>query len=82
MNDAAALAIVPAGEALDLEPSELVGQKVTVEIAHYTSKVGKVSAVVKKYVPAVATPKARATSPTAATKRAVLASTPDDDIPF
>ena len=79
---AAALAIVPAGDALDLEPSELVGQKVTVEITHYTSKVGKVSAVVKKYVAAVATPKARATSTTAATRRAVLATTPDDDIPF
>ena len=80
---AAALAIVPAGDALDLVPDELVGQKVTVEITHYTSKVGKVSAVVKKYVPAVATPKAaRAASPTAATRRAVMASVPDDEIPF
>ena len=79
---AAALAIMPAGDALDLEPSELVGQKVTVEITHYTSKVGKVSAVVKKYVAATQTPKPRSASPTAATRRAVLASVPDDDIPF
>jgi hypothetical protein len=80
---AAALAIVPAGDALDLVADELAGQKVTVEVVHYTSKVGKVSAVVKKYVAATQTPKAaRATSPTAATRRAVLASTPDDDIPF
>jgi hypothetical protein len=80
---AAALAIVPAGEALDLEPSELVGQKVTVEITHYTSKVGKVSAVVKRYVPATAAPKATKTaSPSAATRRTVMANVPDDDIPF
>ena len=79
---AAALAIVPAGDALDLVADELAGQKVTVEVVHYTSKAGKVSAVVKKYVPAVATPKARVASPTAATRRAVLATTPDDDIPF
>ena len=80
---AAALAIVPAGDALDLEPSELVGQKVTAEITHYTSKVGKKSAVVKKYVPATQTPKAaRAPSPSSATRRAVMASVPDDEIPF
>lgn len=81
---AAALAIVPAGDDLDLDPGELVGQKVTVEITHYTSKAGKVSAVVKKYVPAqvAKTAAKNAATPTAATRRAVLASTPDDDIPF
>ena len=77
---AASLAIVPAGEALDLVPDDLVGQKVTVEITHYTSKVGKVSAVVKRYVPATATPKVASKS--VAKRAAVLASTPDDDIPF
>ena len=80
---AAALAIVPAGDALDLVPDELVGQKVTVEITHYTSKAGKVSAVVKRYVPATATPKA-ASKPVE--KRSNLAAVqvafPDDDIPF
>ena len=77
---AAALAIVPAGEALDLEPSELVGQKVTVEIAHYTSKIGKVSAVVKRYVPATTAPKAKSKP---ATKSATVPPTfPDDEIPF
>ncbi|NBW21958.1 MAG: hypothetical protein EBR82_79800 [Caulobacteraceae bacterium] len=80
---AAALAIVPAGDALDLEPSELVGQKVTVEITHYTSKAGKVSAVVKRYVPATAAPKA-ASKPAAKRSNlaAVRAAFPDDDIPF
>jgi len=79
---AAALAIVPAGDALDLVPDELVGQKVTVEITHYTSKVGKVSAVVKKYVPAVATPKAASKQAKRSSLPAVQAAFPDDDIPF
>jgi len=77
---AAALAIMPAGEALDLVPDDLVGQKVTVEVTHYTSKAGKKSAVVKRYVPATATPKVA--SKPVAKRAAVLASTPDDDIPF
>jgi len=77
---AAALAIAPAGQALDLEPGELVGQKVTVEITHYTSKAGKVSAVVKRYVPATSTPKAA--SKVAAKPQPAAASFPDDDIPF
>jgi len=80
---ASALAIVPAGQSLDLVPGDLVGQKVTVEITHYTSKAGKVSAVVKRYVPATATPKATKTAgPSAATRRAVMANMPDDEIPF
>ena len=80
---ASALAIVPAGQSLDLVPDDLVGQKVTVEITHYTSKVGKVSAVVKRYVPAAAAPKATKTAgPSAATRRAVMKNMPDDDIPF
>jgi hypothetical protein len=79
---ASALAIVPAGEALDLVPDDLVGQKVTVEITHYTSKVGKVSAVVKRYVPATATPKASKPVAKRSNLAAVNAAFPDDEIPF
>ena len=79
---AAALAIVPAGEALDLVPDDLVGQKVTVEITHYTSKVGKVSAVVKRYVAATAAPQAASKPAKRSNLAAVQAAFPDDDIPF
>lgn len=81
---AAALAIVPAGQDLDLDPSELVGQKVTVEITHYTSKAGKVSAVVKRYVPAAAPVSKPASKPASRRSNlaAVQAALPDDDIPF
>ena len=76
---ASALAILPAGDAIDLTPDDLVGQKVTVEITHYTSKAGKTSAVVKRYVPATSTPKAAKP----AVKRATVPPTfPTDDIPF
>lgn len=66
---------------LSLEPSDLNGLELTVEVSHYTSKAGKVSAVVKRYVPkpaavAAYVPKARA--PLAK----VVSSGPDNDIPF
>ena len=76
---AAAVGIIPVDGKLTLRPDELEGQKVSVEITHYTSKAGKVSAVVKRYVPA--TPAAKvADRPTRAQK--ILAALPDDDIPF
>ena len=46
-----ALGIVPEGNTLRVVPEDIEGREVTVEIVHYTSKSGKVSAVVKKYVP-------------------------------
>jgi hypothetical protein len=55
---------------------------VNVEISHYTSKAGKVSAVVKRYVPASAV---AAATPKPAIKpkpQKVAAAGPADDIPF
>jgi cell division septation protein DedD len=83
---AEAVGILPVGGKLSLSPDELADKTVTVEISHYTSKAGKVSAVVKRYVPATATPAAaapakRQTLPqkAAATFKAAAGS---DDIPF
>ena len=78
-----ALGIVPEGNTLRVVPSEIEGREVTVEVVHYTSKSGNVSAVVKKYVPLAAKPAApkRQTLPqkAAATFKAAAGS---DDIPF
>jgi hypothetical protein len=52
---------------------------VTVEVSHYTSKSGKVSAVVKRYVPCEAKPQPKA-KPRTVAARVATAST--DDIPF
>jgi hypothetical protein len=79
---AAAVGIVPVGERLVIRDEELVGQKVSVEITHYTSKAGKVSAVVKRYLPATATPAAPASTPRRTAAQKIVASLPDDDIPF
>jgi hypothetical protein len=46
-----AAGITPVGGKLSLQADALVGLPVTVEVSHYTSKAGKVSAVVKRYVP-------------------------------
>lgn len=78
---AAAVGIIPVDGRLTLRPDELEGQRVSVEITHYTSKAGKVSAVVKRYLPVAGKPeKTAAPRRTAAQK--IVASLPDDDIPF
>jgi len=70
-----------AGGTLSLNPDDLIGRSITVEVSHYTSKTtGNVSAVVKKYVPAVAAKPAAAKKPTA--HRAAASRMPGDDIPF
>ena len=78
-----ALGIVPEGNTLRVVPEDIEGREVTVEIVHYTSKSGKVSAVVKKYVPMTGAAK---TTPAARTPAAkVKAASPaigSDDIPF
>jgi len=78
-----ALGIVPECNTLRVVPEDIEGREVTVEIVHYTSKSGKVSAVVKKYVPATGAAK---TTPPARTPAAKgKASSPaigSDDIPF
>jgi len=80
---AAAVGIVPVGERLVLKPEELEGQAVSVEITHYTSKAGKVSAVVKRYLPAAADkPAVPASTARRTAAQKIVASLPDDDIPF
>lgn len=79
---AEAVGIMPVSGRLSIQPDELVGQVVNVEISHYTSKAGKVSAVVKRYVPASA---GTAATPKPAIKpkpQKVAAAGPADDIPF
>lgn len=79
---AEAVGVIPVGGKIALTADDLVGQVVQVEISHYTSKAGKVSAVVKRYVaPAGDKPTARpAARRTMAQK--IAASLPQDDIPF
>lgn len=80
---AEAVGIIPVSGRLSLEPDELVNQVVNVEISHYTSKAGKVSAVVKRYVSASAAPAAKVSKPAAKPKpQKVAAAGPVDDIPF
>jgi hypothetical protein len=78
-----ALGIVPEGNTLRVVPSEIEGREVTVEVTHYTSKSGNVSAVVKKYVPLAtkaAAPKRQTLPQKAAATFKATAGT--DDIPF
>ena len=64
--------------------SYVTGQTIRVEVSHYTSKAGKVSAVVKKYLQAADKPAAKKAAKKARVTTAVaLASDDDDDdIPF
>ena len=78
---AAAVGITPVHGKLTLRPDELEGQKVSVEITHYTSKAGKVSAVVKRYLPATTTPATKSADRRTAAQK-IVAAMPDDDIPF
>lgn len=80
-NLADALGIKAIGGRLTLTPDDCREQIVTVEISHYTSKAGKTSAVVKRYVPATVAEK---TKPAAAprSRPAVAATAAGDDIPF
>lgn len=70
------------GGVVSLNPDDLVGRVIEVEISHYTAKTsGKVRAVVKKYV---AAKPAAASKPAAARTQAakVTAQLTDDSIPF
>lgn len=79
---ASAVGIIPVDGKLTLRPDELEGQKVSVEITHYTSKTGKVSAVVKRYLPATAAkPEAKSVARRTAAQK-ITAALPNDDIPF
>jgi hypothetical protein len=78
-NLADALGIKAIDGKLSLSPDEIEGQVLTVEISHYTSKAGKTSAVVKRYVPANVADKPAAMK---ATPKPVVERLPGDDIPF
>ena len=78
-----AVGVLASGAKVSLQPDSLVGIELTVEVSHYTSKAGKVSAVVKKYVAAqqqAAKPAAKARPKTVAAK--ITAAMPEDDVPF
>ena len=82
---AAALGTGPDGETLELTPEDLIDQVVRVEVASYTSKVGKTSSVVKKYLPAAAAaekPKPAKKAPKLTPAVALASVEDEDDIPF
>lgn len=67
------------GGKLSLDPGVLIGVPVVVEVSHYTSKAGKVSAVVKKYVVASGVVKPAKPKTQAAKVTAALSA---DEVPF
>lgn len=78
-----AVGVLASGAKVSLQPDSLVGLKLTVEVSHYTSKAGKVSAVVKRYVAAqqqTAKPASKSKPKTVAAK--ITAALPGDDVPF
>jgi len=81
---AAALGTGPDGETLELTPEDLIDQVVRVEVSSYTSKAGKTSSVVKKYLPAAAAdkPKPPKKEPKLTAAVALASAEDDDDIPF
>ena len=82
---AAALGTGPDGETLELTPEDLIDQVVRVEISHYTSKAGKVSSVVKKYlaIDQKAKPAKKADKkPRMTTAVAMVTEDDDGDVPF
>ena len=82
---AAALGTGPDGETLELTPKDLIDQAVRVEVSSYTSKAGKTSSVVKKYLPAAAAadkPKPAKKAPKLTPAVALASVEDEDDIPF
>ena len=78
-NLADALGIKAVAGRLTLTPDDCREQIVMVEVSHYTSKAGKTSAVVKRYVPQSVAEKAK---PATIRTRPAVAATAGDDIPF
>ena len=83
---AAASGTGPDGETLELTPEDLLDQVVRVEVVSYTSKAGKTSSVVKKYLPAAAAaankPKPKKKEPRVTPAVALASVEDEDDIPF
>lgn len=78
---AEAIGLTSPAAKLSLDPSDLYGLELTVEVSHYNSKAGKVSAVVKRYVPKSAAVAVHVPKASSLTAKAVVAG-PDNDIPF
>lgn len=74
-----AVGLAADGSKVSLDPASLVGATLTVEVSHYTSKTGKVSAVVKKYVAASKPAAAPYSKPRVSSAKLPI---PGDDIPF
>lgn len=72
------------GGVVSLNPDDLVGRVIEVEVSHYTAKTsGKTRAVVKKYLPAKPSAASKPKSAAARTQAAkVTASLDADHIPF
>jgi hypothetical protein len=77
-----ALGVAASGATVSLDPATLEGRELTVEVSHYTSKAGKTSAVVKKYVKASGTPKPATQAKPRTQAAKVAAGASDDHIPF
>lgn len=73
-----AAGVLASGAKVSLQPDTLVGLELAVEVSHYTSKAGKLSAVVKRYVAS----QQQAAKPAVKPKSAKVAATTTDDIPF
>lgn len=58
-----ALGVSASGTKVSLDPESLVNRSLTVEVSHYTSKAGKVSAVVKRYMAGQTAAKPKASQP-------------------
>lgn len=78
---AEAIGIKAVGGKLVLTPEELIDRQLLVEVSHYTSKAGKVSAVVKKYLPPDESKLSKSAAKRAAAPKAAD-KLPEDDIPF
>ena len=77
-----ALGIEPVGTKLTLDPEELEGREITVKVAHYTSKAGKISAVVDRYVPLGRSSSQKRTAPVSKPAVPEKPSGGFEDIPF
>ena len=71
---ATALGFAVAGGTVSLEPEDLIGRDVLVEVSHYTGKGGKVSSVVKKYLAAEKAEAAAAKAESRSSRRSELSS--------
>jgi hypothetical protein len=80
---AKAIGLEADGNTLRVSPEAVLGQVVIAMVEHYTSKAGKVSAVIRKYLPGPASaPAAKPARTPAAKVKAASPAIGSDDIPF